>query len=89
MATKLSSTTFGSLWLARLNTFSKAIQLNISIGNNITPTERAELLAQQRRMDDEVRLASPANTACAVRSPLVSLMQTHLNVLPGLQCTTA
>jgi hypothetical protein len=49
-----------------LMTFSKAIHLNISVGtSNITPAERAELLAQQKRMDDEVRLASPANTVCA------------------------
>lgn len=51
----------------RLSTFSRAIQLNISIGSNIKPAERAELLAQQKRMDDEVRLMSPANTVCAVR----------------------
>lgn len=74
----------------RLNTFSKAIQLNISIGSNITPAERAVLLAQQKRMDDEVRLASPANTVCAVRVAKTwkkkkKFFFFFMNVLLGLQ----
>ncbi len=72
---------------SRLSTFSRAIQHHIST-TGATSAERAENIAQQKRLYDELRLLSPANTVCAdcnARDP--DWASANLGILLCIQCS--